>query len=187
MFVDGDIENNPVPSTYDIQKTVQGSFHQGHHKFGETSGIQCACNSLFAICWSSIKCVSVWKYWDLDYILEQGNAFFKNINIVRSLSVEELPATVRISDHVIKVKTLANINRRLGASNMFEKNKDVLPGIGNGLIFYNTWLLFFTNLWKAKCLSFSINEDGSFISSGSSTVLVFKSLSNVEHYIKTDI
>ena len=46
LRVDGDIESNPGPSTYDLQKSVQGSFHQGHPKFGETSGIQCACNSL---------------------------------------------------------------------------------------------------------------------------------------------
>ena len=82
-------------------KNSSRSFHQGHNKFGETSGIQCGCNSLFAICWSSIKRVSVWKSWDLDYILE--NVLFKGINILRPLSVTEFPETVRIGDHVIKV------------------------------------------------------------------------------------
>ena len=43
MRLNGGIESNPDPCTYDIQKTVQGSFHQGRPKFGETSGIQCAC------------------------------------------------------------------------------------------------------------------------------------------------
>ena len=129
----------------------------------------------FAICWSSIKRVSVWKSWDLNYILEQGDAMFKNINILRPLSVEELPATVRTGDHVIKVEMLANINRLLGASNMFEnhKDKDVLPGIGNGLSFY---------LFDPR----SRNKDGSFIASGSSTRFAFQSLSNVENYIKTE-
>ena len=156
--------------------------------FGETSGIQCARNSLFAICWSSIKWVSVWKSWDLDYI-EQGDVFFKNINILRPLSFEELPATVRIDDHVIKVEVLANINRLLGASNMFEKHKNVLPGIGNGLIF-TTHGYRFSLIWAKQNINLfdphSRNKDGSFISSGSTTLLAFKSLSNVENYIKTE-
>ena len=41
---DGDIESNPGPRSFKIAKFVQGSFHQGHVKFGETVGIQCACN-----------------------------------------------------------------------------------------------------------------------------------------------
>ena len=89
LSLDGDIESNPS-----IQKTVQGSFHQGRNKFGETSGIHCACNSLFAICWSSIKRVSVWKSWDLAYILD--HVLFKGINVLRSLSVTEFPETVRL-------------------------------------------------------------------------------------------
>ena len=56
LLIDGDIESNPGPCTY---KSIQGTFHQAHPKFGETSGIQCACNYLFAICWPSIKRVSI--------------------------------------------------------------------------------------------------------------------------------
>ena len=145
----------------------------------------------FAICWSSIKRVSVWKSWDLNYILEQGDAMFQNINILRPLSVEELPATVRTGDHVIKVEMLANINRLLGASNMFEhhKDKDVLPGIGNCLIFTTHGYCFSLILANKNVYLFdphSINKDGSFMASGSSTRFAFQSLSNVENYIKTE-
>ena len=59
QLVDGDVESNPGPTTYDLLKVVQGSFHQGDPKFGQTAGIQCACNSLFSLCWSSIKRVTV--------------------------------------------------------------------------------------------------------------------------------
>ena len=68
LLLSGDIESNPGPVTYKIQKSVSGTFHQGHSKFGNTSGIQCCCNALFAICFSLIKKVSIWKSWDLDYI-----------------------------------------------------------------------------------------------------------------------
>ena len=187
LLVDGDIESNPGPNTYIIQKSVQGSFHQAHPKFGDTSGIQCACNSLFAICWSSIKRVSIWKSQDLDYVLEYGDALFKDVNILRPLSIEELPETVLINGHVIKVEMLSNINSLLGANNLFDNHEDVLPG--NGLIF-TTHGYCFSLIWAKQNIylfdSHSRNKDGSFIASGSSILLAFKTLSDVENYIKTE-
>ena len=50
----GDVESNPGP-TYAIEKVISGSFHQGDARFGTTAGIQCACNSLFALCFSQVK------------------------------------------------------------------------------------------------------------------------------------
>ena len=45
LLIDGDIESNPGPD-YKIQKTVSGSFHQGHVKFGYSAGTQCSCNGM---------------------------------------------------------------------------------------------------------------------------------------------
>ena len=46
---DGDIETNPGP-TYNIERVLQGSFDQGNRElFYETAGIQCVCNSLYAL------------------------------------------------------------------------------------------------------------------------------------------
>ena len=45
----GDIETNPGP-TYNLDRIVHGSFHQGNSQlFGETAGIQCAFNALYAL------------------------------------------------------------------------------------------------------------------------------------------
>ena len=45
-----DIETNPG-LTYNMEKIVHGSFHEGNSQlFGETTGIQCACNALYALC-----------------------------------------------------------------------------------------------------------------------------------------
>ena len=82
LLIDGDIESNPGPCPYKLEKSIKGTFHRVHPKFGF--------NSLFAICWSSIKRVSIWKPWDLDYVLEYGDALFTDINILRPLSVVEL-------------------------------------------------------------------------------------------------
>ena len=185
LLIDGDIESNPGPCPYKLQKSIQGTFHQAHPKFGETSGIQCACNSLFAICWSSIKRVSIWKSWDLDYVLEHGDALFKDNNILRPLSVEELPETILINGHVLKVEMLSNVNRLLGASILFDK--ELLPG--NGLIFTTNGYCF-SLIWAKQNVflfdSHSRNKEGSFVESGSSILLAFKSLSDVEKYIKTE-
>ena len=72
LLQDGDVESNPGP--FDALKIIFGSFNQGNiDKFGETAGTRCTCNTLLAICWSSIKRVSIWKTWDLDNILDLGD------------------------------------------------------------------------------------------------------------------
>ena len=44
-------------------------------------------------------------------LLEHGDAFFKDNNILRPFSVEELPETVLINGHVLNVIMLSNVNR----------------------------------------------------------------------------
>ena len=60
LLIDGDIESNPGPAAVvnKIQKVVLGSCHQGHLKFGDTAGIQCSCNALYAIFFSVI----IWEH-----------------------------------------------------------------------------------------------------------------------------
>ena len=51
----GDIQTNLGP-IYDLEKIVHGPFHQGNSQlFGETAGIHCTCNALYALCWTQIK------------------------------------------------------------------------------------------------------------------------------------
>ena len=80
LLLGGDIESNPGPATCEILKVVSGTFNQDHPKFANTAGIQCACNALLCnMFFSIIKKVSVWKSYDLDYILENGNETFIGI------------------------------------------------------------------------------------------------------------
>ena len=77
LLQDGGIETNPGP-TYSTERVVQGSFHQGNREFfGETAGIQCACNSLYALCWVQIKQIFHWGKSDLDHILVEGDFYTK--------------------------------------------------------------------------------------------------------------
>ena len=80
---DGDIETNLGP-TYNLEKIVHGSFHQGNSQlFGETAGIQCACNALYALCWTQIKQIFHWVRRDLDHILVEGDNLYKSLQTKR--------------------------------------------------------------------------------------------------------
>ena len=137
LLIAGDIETNPGPD-FKILKAVLGSFHQGHPKFGSTSGIQCSCIALYAICFSIVKKISIWKTWELDYILESGDAVFKNLNISRSLFMHELPNSITIENNNVNVEMLSNYYGILSQNNIFENHRQLSPAeIGN---FQNTTL-----------------------------------------------
>ena len=135
LLIDGDIESNPGPSPIvnKIQKAVLGTFHQGHSKFGNTAGIQCLCNALYAVCFSVVKKVSIWKPFDLDYILENGDETFKRLGISRSLFMSELPRNVLIENYNIEIEMLDHYYGLLGKKNIFEDHV-LIQDTGNGLL-----------------------------------------------------
>ena len=90
-------ESNPGPTTYQILKSIQGTFHQGNViMFGMTAGRQCACTALLSICWSVVKQINIWKTSDLDCVLIEGDKIYKSLNTNDYLNVEELPKLVQI-------------------------------------------------------------------------------------------
>ena len=93
LLADGDMESNLGPS-YSLLKTISGSFHQGHPKFGKRAGAQCACNALFAIWWATVRKISIWESLDLDSILNYGDQLYKQVNKPGLISVEDLPNSV---------------------------------------------------------------------------------------------
>ena len=174
LLIDGDIESNPGPD-YKIQKTVSGSFHQGHVKFGYSAGTQCSCNALYAICYSSVKKVSIWKYWDVDYILEHGDAVFKSVGILRSLSMNELPNNVQVENNTLKIEMLDNFVGLLGYNSVFA-NHVSLCDIGNGLIFTTAGYCI-SLIWSKNSIvlfdSHSRDNDGCFTDAGNAVLLFF--------------
>ena len=136
LLLSGDIESNPGPAPVSnkIQKAVLGSFHQGHPKFGDTSGIQCSCNALYIVCFSIIKKNSIWKCFDLDYILENGDKTFKTLGMYRALFLNELPHNLPIENHNIEIEKLGHYFGLLGSGNIFE-NHATTHDTGNGVIF----------------------------------------------------
>ena len=76
LKLSGDVESNLGP--YEIIRSIQGIFNQCNvNLFGGTVGRQCACNTLFSICWSVVRDVFFWKSVDLGYILVEGDKLHK--------------------------------------------------------------------------------------------------------------
>ena len=76
---------------------MQGSFHQRNGElFGETAGIQCACNSLYALCWVQIKQILHWSKSDLNHILVEGDCLYKSLGTLDMGSANQLPGLVKI-------------------------------------------------------------------------------------------
>ena len=77
---EGGVESNPGPRPFAIRKVAQASHHQGDIRYrSDSARKQCMANAYFAIIFSSIKRVNLWKSSDLDYVLEQGDKIFKKV------------------------------------------------------------------------------------------------------------
>ena len=132
-----DIESNPGPSyvgAYGIKNAVQGTFHQGNTRFGETADIQCTSNAYFAIIFSAIK---IWKATEINYVLNKADMPFKSLRINKILFIDELPHVANIEGYTIHTDFI------LQHSDVFEYNDNLFEHIrnldsshtGNGVIF----------------------------------------------------
>ena len=83
------------------EKAVQGTFHQENTRFGETAGIKCTSNAYFAIIFSAMKKVSLWKTNEINYILDKGDMLLKSLGINQPLAFDELPHVVNIEGYNI--------------------------------------------------------------------------------------
>ena len=81
LLTDGDVESNPGP-TFNILNVIQGSLHQDHPKFVHTAGIQCACNSLYALCWSTIKRVNTNMALNVDELHVNVNIEGRSLDVI---------------------------------------------------------------------------------------------------------
>ena len=100
LLQSGDVKINPGPPL----STVRGSYHQANSRFGQSAGTQCMCNALFSVCFSVTRKVCHWTTWDLDYILNAGDALYNRVGLIGvSLDVDRLPDTVFFEGFCIPV------------------------------------------------------------------------------------
>ena len=105
FIIDWDVESNPDP-TYVIEKAMCDSYHQGNRRFGDAAGVHCACNFLYALCWSQVRKVGFWDRLDLDHISTEGDSLYKTLNKFDMLSVDGSPYFVRVYDQNVQIEFL---------------------------------------------------------------------------------
>lgn len=183
LLCDGDIESNPGP-TFSIVKSVLGNFHQGNSKYGESAGTQCVANALYSIVWSTLHKVSLWTNWDLDYILDNGDILYKSLNVSGAIAFDQLPETIFIEGIRLCITFLENKNGALTPSlNKFLKFSEnqngmmfMIGGFTTSIIWNKPHFYLFD--------SHSRNSDGSFIADGHSVLLKFRTINDLEGFIK---
>ena len=177
-------------SFYNIVRSVQAGFHQGHETFGATKGIQCSCISLFSVCFSVFKSVSAWNKNDLEYVLEKGDLVYKAQNSITFLSVPELPTTLVIEDFPLTLNFGADrfgfLHRGSNCISELILNLS-LPQLSHGILLF----------CKSYCFSIIIKNDQIFVvdshsrdadgkpcASGAAIILQFCNIYDVALFIK---
>ena len=198
LLIDMDVESNPGP-TYDILSSVQGSFNQGNIlKFGLGAGTQCACNSLYAICWSIIKKVSRWQTNDLDHILTEGDRVYKCITTENYalLCADDLPDVIQQGDGIFIINKLRLETGEATLVNNFPFLSSLFNSCnnkGDGFLFFiRNVTLAIIPIYDTHSRyyyyylfdSHSRDERGLVVEDGQSVLLKFRDLLQVEKYIQ---
>ena len=84
--------------------------------------MQCTIIAYLAIIFSTIKNIKTCKPFDLDYILEQGDRVFKDVDVNQDLAVDELPLNISIEGVHISTKMLVRENNLFVERNDFFAN-----------------------------------------------------------------
>ena len=143
------VERNPGPRSYIIKKTINTSHHQRHVRYGRSAGMQCTSNAYLAVIFSTSKYINTWKPFDLNYILEQGDGVFKDVDVNQALAVDELSLNTSIEDVHISTKMLV-CERNFFANfrNFTESERGyeaifTCAGFSIAIIWWNNSLFFF--------------------------------------------
>ena len=174
---------------YQSSKVIQGSFHQGSARFGNSSGKQCTCCSLFSIIFSLIKSPGYWTENDLDFIVTEGDSLYKKLNTNQYLFISDLPKEVCIFDSIVGIIFLENTfgllsGGEISAGFIFKKP---IPTHSNGFLFLMKELCVAVTWTKKLYILFdshSRNSIGETCSDRTSTVFQFSTRQALEHHIK---
>ena len=165
------------PST----KAIQG--------LGRTAAVQCACNSLFALCWSQVKTVSRWNKSDLNHVLTEGDLLYKSLNVVDMLTADDLPRSIVMCNIEFPVDFLELKTEIAHLRNGESFLRRSVPNTGDEFMFLLFMGGFTTALMKHHNHfylfdSHSRDSRGLSVVDGTSVLMKFSDLFEVENYIQ---
>ena len=152
--------------------------------YGQTAGIKCACNALTAMCWARVRKLSRWCVCDLDHVLDIGDDLYKTLGVYRYLDESDLPDQIILEGYLCHINKQclhdgeAVIGRRL-LLNLFQNMNPALLFINNtvtAIICVSCAYYFFD--------SHSRHARGLAVSDGSSVLLKFSNIQQVENYVQ---
>ena len=119
---------------------------------------------LFMLCFSVLKNESTWAYFDLDYIIGQGDNLMKCLGVRKTLAVDELPLSVKLKGCDLEVTMLQHYSNRFSKFDLFIDHKELSSTeVGNGAIFTCAGISF-ALIWGRKSVflfdSHSRNSEG---------------------------
>ena len=187
------IKINPGPENSnkncEIKEVVQASHHQGNSMYGESAGMQCTSNAYFAIIFSAIMSIDIWKF-DLDYISEQADRVFMDAGVYQALAVDELPHDISIEGTHVSAEMLAH------ESNLFVEKMNLLKNYRhydstekrNGAIF--TCFGFSVAVVRPQHYPYffhfhSRNSNGFHDPNGKAVLLKFYFINSLNNYLKS--
>ena len=127
--------------------------------------MQCSSKAYLAIIFLTIKNINTWKSFDLDYVLEQEDSVFKDVDMNQALAVEELPLNISIEDVHVSTKILVCESNLFVKRNVFFSNfrNYIESERGNGAIFTCTGFSIAIIWWNKSLFVFDShrrNGDG---------------------------
>ena len=121
LIADG-IESNPgTDHSKHYNRSVLHDTYQGGVKVSETAGFQCIYNSFFAICFSLIKKVSLWKSNDINFIADQNH--LSSLVGTEPFTVDDLSLFVVIKEHVIQAQMVLHYSGLYKSFDFFNHHK----------------------------------------------------------------
>ena len=192
---EGVVESNSGPRPFAIRKVVQASHRQGDIRYGsDSAGKQCTANAYFAIIFSSVKRVSIWKSFDLDYVLKKGDKIFKKVcedkKLYEYLAVAELTLNFPLERTNVSAGRIAHESLLFAEKNNLFENYRHYSEIdrGNGTIFTCGGYIVAT-IWAANNVFLfdlhSRNTYGLHDPNGQAGLLSFSTVSSLNNYIKS--
>ena len=169
-----------------FEKIIQGSFNQSHLSFGTSAGKQCACCSLFSICFNKIRSPGYWNTEDLDFLVREGDNLYKSLRKDTYLMVPDLPQYVPMFESLVSVRYLENkfgFNSYSPISFLKPQNES---SAYDGAIFFIKGLCI-SLIYQKRAIylfdSHSRNNCGQPIPNGFSALIKFKRTKDVEQFI----
>lgn len=190
ILLANDIETNPGPLFSSLK---QGSFNQGHPKYGEAAGNQCAAIALYALCFSQNVSPSLWTTLLIDNILDKGTELYYSLKKPRFLEVTDLPSLVYTNwtlchttfsychQGVLTQEYESIDSFNLFLTEAFSQTRNVLVWVGN----ITLALMIAINGTVFLFDSHSMDMQGRITDNGASSLLQFSTINNVGYYISS--